>query len=181
MKNSTRNFYVLTGGPGTGKTSLLKLLEEKGIPCIPEVAREIIKDQIIKRGSALPWADKDAYAQLMWAESLRSYELTKQSYETEMVFFDRGLLDSIGYMEMENIKISQEIQDFLSTALYKKIFILPPWEDIYVTDAERKQTWQEALETFESMKNVYEKYGYEVIEVPRLTLAERVQFIEKNI
>src|SRR5690606_12657530 len=87
----------------------------------------------------------------------------------------------IGYMEMENIKISQEIQDYLSTALYKKIFILPPWEDIYVTDAERKQTWQEALETFESMKNDYEKYGYEVIEVRRLTLAERVQFIEKNI
>lgn len=181
MKKSIRNYYVLTGGPGTGKTSLLTLLAEKGFPCIPEVAREIIKEQVLNRGSALPWADKEAYANRMWSESLCSYKLTLQRFENEVVFFDRGLLDRICYMEMEDIKISQEIQDDLSSALYKKVFILPPWEEIYVTDSERKQSWAEALETFESMKKVYEKYGYETIEVPKLSIAERVQFIERNL
>src|SRR5690606_15914480 len=101
---------------------------------IPEVAREIIKEQVLNRGSALPWADKEAYANRMWSESLCSYKLTVQRFENEVVFFDRGLLDSICYMEMEDIKISQEIQDDLSSALYKKVFILPPSEEVYVTD-----------------------------------------------
>ena len=65
MDISTKNYYVLTGGPGTGKTSLINGLSEKGYCCIPEVAREIIKKQVNNRGSALPWADKNGYAKLM--------------------------------------------------------------------------------------------------------------------
>ncbi len=100
MDISTKNYYVLTGGPGTGKTSLINGLSEKGYRCIPEVAREIIKNQVSNRGSALPWADKNGYAKLMWTESVNAYEQTLINHESDRVFFDRGLLDTICYMEM---------------------------------------------------------------------------------
>ena len=40
------------------------------------------------------------------------------------------------------------------------VFILPPWKEIYQTDNERKQDWQEAEHTYFQMKSTYEKYGY---------------------
>ncbi|WP_347219147.1 AAA family ATPase, partial [Chryseobacterium sp.] len=147
MDKSTKNYYVLTGGPGTGKTSLINGLSEKGYRCIPEVAREIIKNQVNNRGSALPWADKTGYAKLMWSESLNAYEQTLKNHESNPVFFDRGLLDTICYMEMEDIPVTDDLKSYLSSTIYKKVFILPAWEDIYITDTERKQSWEEALRT----------------------------------
>ncbi len=59
------NFYVLTGGPGSGKTSVLQELERRGYICIPEVARPIIKEQISINGNALPWKNREKYSELM--------------------------------------------------------------------------------------------------------------------
>mgnify|MGYP000966064771 CR=1 FL=1 len=180
MKNSNRNYYVLTGGPGTDKTTILESLKNKNYTCIPEVAREIIKDQVNKRGSALPWANKAEYAKLMWQESIRSYQSVIESNSLSKIFFDRGILDTICYMEMENLAFEFEQIEFLKSVLYKKVFILPPWHEIYVTDQERKQSWQEAIITYNSMRNIYNKYGYEVIEVPKDSVENRVQFILSN-
>ena len=44
MLNS-KGLYVITGGPGTGKTSLIEALERDGLKTIKEVARDIIKEQ----------------------------------------------------------------------------------------------------------------------------------------
>jgi predicted ATPase len=32
---------VITGGPGTGKTSLITALESKGYTCLPEISRQV--------------------------------------------------------------------------------------------------------------------------------------------
>ncbi len=49
------NFYVISGGPGVGKRTLLKELQKKGYTIVPEVARDLIKEQQRTRGEALPW------------------------------------------------------------------------------------------------------------------------------
>lgn len=54
MLNS-KGLYVITGGPGTGKTSLIEALERDGLKTIKEVARDIIKEQQQQGGEALPW------------------------------------------------------------------------------------------------------------------------------
>ena len=67
------NFYVLTGGPGSGKTSVLQELERRGYICIPEVARPIIKEQISINGNALPWKNREKYSELMLQHSVRDF------------------------------------------------------------------------------------------------------------
>ena len=42
------NFYVITGGPGAGKTSVLENLASKGYGYIPETARQIIRERLSK-------------------------------------------------------------------------------------------------------------------------------------
>jgi len=174
--------FVITGGPGVGKTTLLKALENKGFITVPEDARQVIKNQIEANGEALPWKNKTLYAELMFKASLKTYQKVIDKSSKKLVFFDRGMLDAICYMRMENIPVSEEWNTLANThRYYQKVFILPPWEDIYETDSERKQTWEEALYTFDNMKETYRHYGYKVIEVPKTSVKQRYEFILNTI
>ena len=51
---SDLQLVVVSGGPGAGKTTLLLELERRGFCCVPEVARQIIQEQVRDEGDALP-------------------------------------------------------------------------------------------------------------------------------
>lgn len=59
----------------------------------------------------------------------------------------------------------------------KSIFMLPPWQEIYETDNERKQDWKEAILTFEQMCKTYKSYGYDIVEIPKKSVCERADFV----
>lgn len=171
------NFYIITGGPGVGKTTLLKQLETDYI-IVPEVARDIIKEQVQKGGEGLPWKNRQLYTTLMLSRSVKSFRETYSLHKKDICFFDRGILDTLCYAEMTGDGISDEMNDIAQTFRYNpKVFILPPWLAIYATDEERKQTWEEAELTYEKMRATYEKYNYQVIDVPKDTVENRKKFI----
>ncbi|SHL55450.1 AAA domain-containing protein [Sphingobium sp. YR657] len=90
--------HVITGGPGSGKTSLIKALAAQGLDHMPEAGRAIIQDQLDVGGTALPWADREAFAQMMLAWEVRSYRDAIGS--PGPVIFDRGIPDVIGYLKL---------------------------------------------------------------------------------
>lgn len=181
MKTGSR-FYVITGGPGVGKTSVLTELSKCGFLTVPEDARKIIKEQIKINGDGLPWKDKECYGNLMLKTSIKTYESIQTKPQKQPIFFDRGILDAFCYFQMENIHISEVMNDLANKHPYnKKVFILPPWKEIYETDSERKQTWEEAEFTFKKMKETYEQYGYNTIEVPRISVGNRLKFILEHL
>ena len=176
------NFYVITGGPGSGKTSLINELNNSGYLTVPEEGRRIIKEQTESSGEGLPWKNKPVFAALMLKSSLEAYHKILQESAGSLVFFDRGIPDTIGYMELENIPISLETELIIRANPYHvNVFLLPPWKAIYKTDTERKQSWQEAVNTFEIMKNIYLRYGYNIISVPFDTVVNRKKFILSNL
>lgn len=175
------NFFVITGGPGVGKTTLLRELEKRNFKCIPEVAREIIKEQVNGNGEALPWKNKELYKALMMDRSIASYGLINHT-NNGITFFDRGIPDTLSYARLINSIISIEMDFYASHYRYnKKVFILPPWLEIYTTDNERKQTWKEAVQTYEILAETYRQYNYELIEVPKTAVEKRVDFILKML
>ncbi|MBK1896417.1 AAA family ATPase [Chryseobacterium paridis] len=181
MKYLNNNFYVITGGPGVGKTTLLKQLEKEGYRTIEEDARQIIKDQMHNQGEGLPWKDKELYTHLMINASVNSFKAISND-QKNIVFFDRGIVDAFCYADMIALKISADMKNIVDTYRYNpKVFILPPWAKIYETDNERKQTWEEAVDTYDAMKATYSTYGYKAIEVPLDTVENRVKFILNHI
>lgn len=178
MKHQNNNFYILTGGPGVGKTSVLDELEKSGYIVMPETARAIIKEQMAVDGEALPWKNKESYMRLMLEASAESYQEAISKNNRLPIFFDRGILDAVCYAGMVGLEISDEIKEIAEKHQYnRKVFIFPPWQGIYETDNERKQDWKEAEATFAAMKKTYQDYGYETIEVPKDTIENRKDFI----
>lgn len=166
-----------------GKTTLLQELRQRGMAVVPEIARELIKEQQALNGDALPWKNKKLYMEMMFHRSLASFEKTKNDHqETTTLFFDRGFLDALCYASLEGIPIDQEMRAYVETARYNNnVFILPPWKDIYRNDAQRKQDWNEAVFTYNKMIQTYRGYQYDLIEVPKATVAERADFILDRI
>ncbi|WP_343687524.1 AAA family ATPase [Chryseobacterium gleum] len=182
MKQDISPLYIMTGGPGAGKTTLLEELSHHELITVPEEGRKIIKQQIDSGGEGLPWLNKELFAELMFEESVKTYlEISKIGY-TKPVFFDRGILDTLGYMRLENIPIPAFMESKAREMVYhNNVFILPPWKEIYENDPERKQTFEQAVETFECMKEIYQEYGFTTIEVPKASVENRTGFILDQI
>src|SRR5580692_8143687 len=90
--------FVITGGPGSGKSTLINALEEHGIHTMPEAGRAIIQDQVAIGGEALPWSDRGAFTELMLSWEMRSYRAALSL--SGPVFFDRGVPDVLGYLRL---------------------------------------------------------------------------------
>ncbi|MCB9229852.1 MAG: AAA family ATPase [Deltaproteobacteria bacterium] len=174
-------FFVLTGGPGGGKTSLIEELKSQGYPCVEESGRQVIKDQLHREGHALPWKDKVAFRDLMISRDKKQYieALRKKG----PVFFDRAVPDSIGYSQLEGLPLPETLYEILRSEFrYQRlVFITPPWKEIYMNDSERKQNFDEAVRTYHTVAEAYRGLDYELVELPKGTVQERVLFLLNKV
>ena len=180
MTYDMQRFIVISGGPGSGKSTLIDALEHQGFSRSIEAGRAVIQHQTNIGGSALPWADRALFAELMLSWEMRSYDLAlKQQCP---VFFDRGLPDVIGYLTLCGLPVPEHMHRAALMIRYNRtVFLAPPWEAIFSQDAERKQDFDEALRTFKAMEETYRGLGYEIALLPKSTVQERVNFIRKTL
>jgi len=180
MSDHNADLFVVSGGPGSGKTTLLDELARLGYPFAPEDARQIIQEQVRLGGTALPWADREAYTRLMLQRSIETY--LRHSPSAELIFFDRGIPDTLGYARLIGLSDDSHIQDACRQYRYAPaVFLLPPWREIYTTDTERKQDFAEAERTFEVIRQVYSDCGYHTIEVPHTNSENRAKFVLRQV
>lgn len=172
----TRNpYYIITGAPSTGKTSILNLLQSKGFICHREIAREIIRENLDSGTNIFPWNDMHKFSDLVLE---RMKEAAEHFDPTVLQFLDRSMVDLIGYMKFANREIPEHYtQEALAVGYAKKVFFLPIWHDIYTQDEERKESIEEAERIGKSLEETYESLGFELIHVPHGNVEERVSFI----
>ncbi|MGQ4273161.1 AAA family ATPase [Terrihabitans sp. B22-R8] len=172
----TDRFFVVTGGPGSGKTTLIEALRSIGHAATEEAGRGIIRHQSAIGGQALPWHDRVAFAELMLSWEMRSHEAAH--LQSGPVFFDRGAPDVVGYLRLSGLPVPEHAERAALAFRYnRRVFVAPPWEAIFVQDTERRQDFAEAVLTYETMRKTYQGYGYEIVELPIAQLAERVAFV----
>lgn len=168
--------FVITGGPGSGKTTLIDALVAAGLDTSPEAGRRIIQDQQAMDGPALPWRDRGLFAELMLAFEMASHAaaITRPG----PVLFDRGVPDVIGYLDLIGLAVPDHMDRAARLRRYnRRVFIAPPWPEIYRNDGERRQDIGEAERTYDAMVRTYGRYGYTLVELPRAPVDARVAFV----
>lgn len=169
---------VITGGPGTGKSTLINELIKRGYNCLEEISRQVILD-----------AKKEGIDQLFLTNPLLFSELLlkgrQQQFEeasntnSEVTFIDRGLPDVLAYMDYIGDTYPIEFENACKKAVYDAVFILKPWQEIYTVDNERYESFEQALQIHDNLVNTYKNYNYTLIDVPFDTVENRTNFILK--
>jgi predicted ATPase len=180
MTSARDRFFVVTGGPGSGKSTLLAALAARGLACAEEAGRSVIRDQVAIGGTALPWADRHAFAELMLSFDMRAYRWAEG--QRGVVVFDRGIPDVLGYLRLCGLPMPTHVQRAAELFRYNaRVFIAPPWREIFAQDAERKQTLEEAERTHDALVETYTGLGYKLTSLPLVGVEQRAHFVLQSI
>jgi predicted ATPase len=171
-------FVVISGCSGGGKSTLLAELGRRGHSIVEEPGRRIVTQELQESGSALPWKDGSAFARRAIAMALE--DRASAATLTGWVFFDRGLVDAVAALqhltgEPALAALAQEHR------YHQTVFLTPPWPETYINDPERRHGLEAAEDEYSRLLEVYPILGYKVSILPKVSVSERADFIERAL
>ena len=173
--SAINRFVVISGCSGGGKSTLLEELGRRGYATVEEPGRRIVKEQLHSGGTALPWTDGDEFARRCIALA-HSDRKSARGVQGRWVFFDRGLVDaSVALRHLTGEPALRALRH--SYHYHRRVFLAPPWPEIYVTDSERRHGLDAGIAEYQRLIDAYPALGYEVTILPKISVAERVEFI----
>ncbi|PKA99979.1 putative ATPase [Flavobacteriaceae bacterium MAR_2009_75] len=178
---------VVTGGPSTGKTSVIEFLEKQGHFCVHELIRSMTsaekneeKANTFKTNPIVSVKDPKMFNQMLLDGRIEQFH-TQPNSGAEVIFFDRGIPDVHAYMNCFGQSYDSGFAQPCYDYRYDHILLMPPWKEIYAVDNERFETYEESVKIFESLEKAYTHFGYTVNLVPKGNVEERAKFILDHI
>lgn len=171
---------VITGGPGTGKSTIIKELAKRNFMCMPEISRAITQNARQNGTEQLFLTKPLLFSELLLEGRINQY-LEAEKKNSALVFFDRGIPDVHAYMNYISIDYPKKYINTSNFYRYNYVFLMAPWEEIYITDNERYENFEQALAIHNHLERTYIALNYLIIEVPTGTIEERTDFILDSI
>lgn len=172
----SQQFIVLSGCSGGGKSLLLAELGRRGFAIYEEPGRQVVKEQLLIGGDALPWANVDLFLELTISRSI--HHLVMASRSEKIAFFDRGIIDQISGYGARGVEMPAHLRNAAEAFRYREqVFIVPPWPEIFANDAERRHSFEDAVAGYERLVETYEQFGYQPMIVPKLDVSARTDFV----
>ena len=169
---------VISGCSGGGKSSIIEALSAQGFATMPEAGRILVREELATGGNALPWTNPVSFAHKLIGRAITQFDAAPDGD----VFYDRSVIDPVAFLAQHKTAASPEINAAIQQCQYhSQVFIVPPWEDIYVNDPERPKSFGEAVTEFEPLLGCYRNAGYRLVEIPQIPVGDRVGFILENL
>jgi predicted ATPase len=166
---------VISGCSGGGKSTLLAELARRGHRTFAEPGRDIVKAELASGGDALPWTNPQRFAERCIALAVE--HLTASENDTR-AFFDRSLIDAVSAIEHMRLPVPDAARRALEAKPYnRRVFMAPPWPELFATDAERRHTFEEAKAEFERLLVSYGRLGHDTVLLPKDSVPKRADFI----
>lgn len=176
MMNTKSNWYVITGGPSSGKSTVLEHIEKLGYKVIPEATRSLI-DEEKAAGKTIKDIRRDE-AEFQRRVLARKIKIESELPRDQLIFFDGAIPSSVAYFETSGLDPQQALS-VCQKGQYRKVFLMEQLP--FVQDGARTENTETIKELNRLLKKAYEDLGYEVISVPVMSVEERVKFIQAHI
>ncbi|TAV74116.1 AAA family ATPase [Rhizobium leguminosarum] len=165
---------LISGCSGGGKSTLLAELAAPGHAVVEGPGRRIVKQELEGNGAALPWVDMAAFARRTIEMAIADHAAARE--QAGWTFFDRGLIDAAAALQHLT---GEPVLEKLSVAhrYHQRVFLTPPWPEIYTTDPERRHGFDEAVAEYDRLAAVYPTLGYDIVMLPKIAVAGRADFI----
>jgi len=166
---------VLTGGPSSGKTSILKNLRKLGFFCFDEVARDLfLGDSVLNSFKKNPIL----FSEKIITQRIDHYSVSENKISNtkrNLCFFDRGIHDSVAYLNY--IKIQNDYEKRLKQFNYSLIFLLELNKNFFKKDINRSESFEQSISIHNEIEQIYKKFNFQIIKVPWMNIEERTNFI----
>ena len=171
---------VISGGPGTGKSSIIDELSKKGYKIFEESSREIIKKYKKLGYEQLFLSDPIKFSEILLKNRTNQY-IESNNTNSNYCFFDRGIPDILAYLDYKKILFNNKFKVSAEKYKYDKVFITEPWKKIYRKDQQRYESYEELLEIDKKIKETYKNLRYKYFIIPNTNVVERVNYIIDKI
>ena len=148
---------VFAGGPATGKTTLIQTLELRGYACAQEVSRQVTLEARENGITQLFVSDPLLFSEKLLEGRVNQFKEAHKS-KASLVFLDRGIPEVLAYLDRGNTPYPNHFTKACEDNQYDRVFIFPPWEEIYTSDNERYEDYQEALKIYYLLSYLTNKY-----------------------
>jgi len=169
------NYVVISGCSGGGKSTLLSELASRGYQVVQEPGRQIVKEQQAIEGDALPWVNLNKFLDLVLSRYILQFNSQKGS---QFIFFDRGIIDALQLDSSQPEYFQRAAENFRYNPL---VFLVPPWEEIFASDTERKHDFASAKKEFDELLIKYKNLGYETVLIPKMAVKDRANFVLEKL
>jgi predicted ATPase len=155
---------VISGCSGGGKSTLLAELGRRGYAVIEEPGRRIVREELDGDGAALPWVNAAAFARRAIAMASIDFASVDAAAALQHATGEPAL-HALGHHR----------------GYHHRIFMAPPWPEIYVSDVERRHDADEAVAEYSRLLDAYAWLGYEILMLPKASAGERADFVLKML
>ena len=170
------NWYVITGAPCSGKTSVVSRLEQFGYRVVHETARVYINEELNKgRTLAAIKADMSLFERNIF---YRKIEIESSLPEKAIIFLDRAIPDSIAYFRFAGLD-PKEPEKKSADIRYRKIFLFDRLR--IKNDEVRNENEEDSILIDRLIEETYKTLGYEIMRIPVLPVSRRTDFILENL
>ena len=168
---------IISGGPGTGKSSVIENLKSKGYSCFSEISRSIIESGIKKGIKNIFLKDPDFFSSKVLEKRLIQFDESKKikNSKENLIFFDRSVFDVYAYQKYLNKSFT--FPKNIVPNYSKNVFFMPPWKKIYVSDNHRLESYESSRLISNYIIKTYKYYGFQLIKVPKISIEERINYI----
>ncbi len=173
-------FVMISGCSGSGKSTLLAELARRGFQIFAEPGRQIVKEQLHIGGDAVPWTNAAKFVDLVVSRAV--HQMVTAAGTDQLAFFDRGIVDAVTALESLDLPVPARYRTALTKYRYNdKVFLSPPWPEIFSNDSERRHSFAEAASEHAAVERACARLGYEIITLPKHDVSSRADFVLRQL